>query len=443
MRRFWSDPLATRNSRLLSFFLLYVSEGLPSGFTATAVATQLRRQGVSTEDIGTYVAALWLPWAFKWAAGPIVDTFAPRAFGPRRFWIVLTQALMAGTLLAALPLDFATQLAAFTAFLVVHNVVAAPQDVAIDALACNVLPVEERGVANGFMFGGFAVGQGLGGGGVLLLASVMPFRATWVVVAAAILAIGALVSWRIREAIPPPPPPGTPRGLRAAGRRMADFVRDAWRAFTGSRGARLGVVLALLPMGATALGLALQSTLAVDLGLSDAQVGTLGLAGSLIGAVCCVIGGWISDRFGRLRSVFTFIVLMSIPTAALGLALAANGIGAPGSAPAGVPPAAVAAFWTCVILFQVANGLMYGAGTAVYMDITTPRVAATQFTAYMALCNLAYAASAKWQGYAAERLGYPLTLGLDAAVGLVCLLVLPFVGAPRERAPAQPEGAVP
>ena len=79
---------------------------------------------------------------------------------------------------------------------------------------------------------------------------------------------------------------------------------------------------------------------------------------------------------------------------------------------------------------------MYGAGTAVYMDITTPRVAGTQFTAYMALCNLAYAASSKWQGHAIERLGYPVTLGLDAFVGLVCLLVLPFVGARREPAPA-------
>ena len=76
------------------------------------------------------------------------------------------------------------------------------------------------------------------------------------------------------------------------------------------------------------------------------------------------------------------------------------------------------------------------------MDITTPRVAATQFTAYMALCNLAYALSAKWQGHAAARLGYPWTLGLDAIVGLVCLLVLPFVAVPRVRA-SEPAGLAP
>jgi PAT family beta-lactamase induction signal transducer AmpG len=444
MRRFWSDPLATRRSRLLSFFLLYVSEGLPAGFTVTAVATQMRRLGLTTGEIGSFAAMLWIPWAVKWAFGPFVDTFAPRRFGPRRFWIVLAQGLMALTLLAAMPLDFAQQLSLFTAFLFVHNVFAATQDVAIDALAVNVLPPEERGVANGFMYGGFAIGQGLGGGGVLFLASVMPFRFTWLFVAGAVLAVGLLVSWRIREpwarggtAGEGARPGGAARALAAAGRRLADFVREAWSAFTGTRAAWLGVVLALLPMGATALGLALQSSLAVDLGLDDRQVGTLSLVTSLLGAICCVVGGWISDRFGRLRSVAAFIVLMSLPTAALGLALAAAGFGPPGNSAAvgaAVPAAAVPAFWACALLFAAFNGLMFGAGTALYMDITTPRVAATQFTAYMALCNVAYAYSAKWQGHAAERLGYPATLGLDAAVGLVCLIVLPFVAAPRRRA---------
>jgi PAT family beta-lactamase induction signal transducer AmpG len=440
MRRFWSDPLATRRSRLFSFFLLYVSEGLPNGFTVTAVATQMRRLGVGPAEIGTFVAALWLPWAFKWAAGPFVDTFAPRRFGPRRFWIVLTQALMVLTLLAAMPLDLGRQLGWFTAFLLVHNVFAATQDVAIDALAVNVLPVEERGLANGFMFGGYAIGQGLGGGGVLFLSGWMPFRLTWLFVAGAILLVGLLVSWRLREAIPPAAEAagaGAARALAEAGRRLARFVRDAWRAFTGTRAATMGVVLALLPMGATALGLALQSNLAVELGLDDARIGTLSLLSSLVGAVCCVVGGWISDRFGRLRSVATFIVLMSLPTLALALALSSHGIRLPvDGARAAVPAGAVTAFWACALVFAVFNGLMYGAGTALYMDITTPRVAATQFTAYMALCNLAYAASSKWQGHAIERLGYPVTLGLDAVVGLACLLVLPFVGARREPAPA-------
>jgi PAT family beta-lactamase induction signal transducer AmpG len=41
-------------------------------------------------------------------------------------------------------------------------------------------------------------------------------------------------------------------------------------------------------------------------------------------------------------------------------------------------------------------------------------VAATQFTAYMAMMNLAISYSATWQGIAIEALGYPKTLLIDA-----------------------------
>jgi hypothetical protein len=45
--RWLPDLLATRSGRLTAFFFLYVSEGIPLGFTATAVATQMRRQGLT------------------------------------------------------------------------------------------------------------------------------------------------------------------------------------------------------------------------------------------------------------------------------------------------------------------------------------------------------------------------------------------------------------
>lgn len=81
----------------------------------------------------------------------------------------------------------------------------------------------------------------------------------------------------------------------------------------------------------------------------------------------------------------------------------------------------------------LANGLMYGTRTALFMDITTPAVAATQFTAYMALMNLVISYSATWQGWSIENWGYPLTLVLDGAAGMLCLACLPFM-VPRAKA---------
>ncbi len=52
MRLPFPDLLATRIGRLAAFFLLYVTEGIPLGFTATAMATQMRRQGLGPVAIG-------------------------------------------------------------------------------------------------------------------------------------------------------------------------------------------------------------------------------------------------------------------------------------------------------------------------------------------------------------------------------------------------------
>ncbi len=429
------DLLATPRGRLAAFFLLYVTEGIPAGFTGTAVATQMRRQGLDPAVIGGFIAALYLPWAIKWAFGPIVDVLSIDRWGRRRFWILLTQGLMAVSLLVAAPLDLAAQLSLFTAVLLVHNVFAATQDVAIDALAVNTLRGGERGLANGLMFAGQYLGNAVGGAGVLLLTPLIGFRNTFFFVAGAIALVTLLVPVPMREAAGPPRVPRVWPVLLAIGGEVARFVRDAGRAFVGSRAAFVAIFLALLPMGAYELSLTLQSKIAVELGLTDTEVGILGLWSTGLGAAFCVLGGWISDRLGRRRSLALFIAGTTIPTFAMAVAMHHYGWvlpvdpTLPDRPP--VPPGLVRLFWILAPAYAVMQGLMYGAGTAIYMDVTTPAVAATQFTAYMALCNLVFSYSAGWQGQAAVRWGYPATLAVDGAFGLVSLVLLPFMGRPR------------
>jgi PAT family beta-lactamase induction signal transducer AmpG len=439
------DLLASRRGRLSAFFLLYMTEGIPLGFTATAVATQMRRQGVGPAEIGAFVGSLYLPWAFKWIAGPVVDTLTVPRWGRRRFWILVMQLGMMATLLAAMQVDYARQLPLFTAVILAHNIFGATQDVAIDALAVNVLPEEERGTANGFMFGGAYFGQALGGSGVLFLTPLMGFSNTFLVVAAWILLVWLFVTLPLRE------PAGEPRAVspgpalaRVVG-EIETFARDALRAFLGSRPALVGVLFALLPGGAYALGLALQSNLAVELGMNDTQVGALNLWSSIISAGFCIVGGWLSDRFGRRGTLAWTMAATAIPTLFLAWSMAEHGWlrSIPPDAPGRpTPPAAlVQVFWLTVLVYNVFQGLYYGIRAALFMDVTTPRVAATQFTGYMALMNLAIAYSATWQGWAIQHWGYPLTLAADALFGLVCLACLPFMRPVRQQAAAPPVGS--
>lgn len=420
-----------------------MTEGIPLGFTATAIATQMRREGLGPAEIGAFVATLYAPWGLKWMAGPFVDVFSSDRWGRRRAWIIATQILMVIALLAALPVNFSTQLGLFTVIIYIHNCFCATQDVAIDALACNVLRKEERGLANGLMFAGASVGQAIGGSGVLYLREYTGFPATYYFVAAMILMVTVFVALPLKE------PKGPPRGalignkFTAAGREVRAFAHSALKSMFLDRTAILGLVFALLPAGAYGLGLALQSNLAVELGMSDGRIADLQLVSNIVGAVGCVTGGWLSDRLGRRRTLALFIASMSLPAFYLAWVMHEHGWVMPVDplmTDRPVPPEIlITTLWITTIVYALCNGLMYGARSALFMDITNPAVAATQFTAYMACMNFVIAYSARWQGLAIERFGYPITLTADGIAGVLGLALLPFMTLrKRDPKPADP-----
>jgi MFS family permease len=434
--------LATKRGRLATFFFLYLTEGIPLGFVVTAVATQLRRQGVGPAEIGAFVGAFYLPWSFKFIAGPIVDVFSSDRWGRRRMWIVGAQSMMVLTLLSTVGVHLPDQLKLFTILLLIHNVFAATQDVAIDALAVGVLKEHERGLANGVMFAAAYLGQAIGGSAVLYLMKYIGFSGSIVFVSAVIASVTLLVALPIREPIVPRGPKEG-AGLHAVGREVRTFAQDAVRALFGSRPAFVGLLFALLPGGGMALGLALQANLAVEIGMTDDSIAALALWSTVLSAAACIVGGQLSDRLGRKRTLAAYIALMAVPTLYLASVLKQNGWIMPVDVEAVnrplAPEVVVTAFWIAILVYSVFQGLMYGTRTALFMDVTTPAVAATQFTVYMALMNLTISYSAGWQGWWIERFGYPSTLLADAAFGMVCLVTLPLMRR-RPPAPGSPRG---
>ena len=422
--------LDTRVGRLVVFFFLYVTEGIPLGFAATAVATQLRRQDVGPAEIGAFVGSFYLPWAFKWAFGPFIDVFTSERLGRRRGWILGTQIMLIITLLACTGLNLPAQLGVLTGVLLIHNSFGAMQDVAIDALAVNTLQADERGLANGVMFAGAAIGSAVGGSGVLFLMPVIGLKGGFVFVAACIALVTVFIVLPLREA-PTPAAQRRGAGLAAAGREMRHFAEQAFRSFVGTRGAYSGLFFSLLPAGAMSLGLALQNNLSVEIGMSDDSVAWLSLWSQVVSAACMVVGGMLSDKYGRRRTLFVYLALMSLPVLYMMAQLTEHQwimpLAAADKATRIAPVALITAMWVATLGYSVAQGLMYGTRSAIFMDVTNPAVAATQFTAYMAMMNLAISYSATWQGIAIEALGYPKTLLIDAMFGLLCLVVLPFI----------------
>ena len=103
--------------------------------------------------------------------------------------------------------------------------------------------------------------------------------------------------------------------------------------------------------------------------------------------------------------------------------------------PSVAPLLLIASFWAVTLLGSAFQGLLFATRSALYMDICTPAVAATQFTAYMAMVNLTIVFSSGWQGWCVDHWGYPLTLAIDAVLGMTSLPLLLLMGQ-REKSPA-------
>jgi len=420
--------LNSRRGRLSAFGILYISEGIPYGFSSTALVAFMRMEGLSLEQIGAFVAAIFIPWSFKWVWAPMVDIIKLKRFGGRKAWITLCTSMMIVTLVSVAVIDFVADFRFLLWMVVLNNFFCATQDVAIDSLAVSKLRHDERATGNGFMFGGQYLGIGLGGGGALFVSGIWGFNASLIYICVLMLINLSFVLLFIQD--DDAKVPDAPRRVSAFSHfigTLGAFVRDLYTGFMGSgSGPKFGLLFALLPVGAMALAYALLGTIQVDYGLTEIEISRLSIAASFTSGFGCVIGGMLGSRFGIKRVTATFYVMTIIPTLLLANQIAAVGL------------TNISLFLLCatILSHSLLFGMAYAVRIAIFMGMTNPAVAATQFTAYMALANVAISVGNYWQGVVAERMNYQTALYVDAALVVLALCVIPFLKNREERKPA-------
>lgn len=389
---------------MLLFAVLYASEGAPIGFIWWALPTLLRSAGVPIDQITALTAVVLLPWIFKFLWAPALDLLRGGRWGYRA-WLIAMQLLMALALVPLVWLDPVEHFNTWRWLLLAHAFSAATQDVAIDALAIGAVPQAERGRLNGAMQAGMLTGRSVFGGGVLLLGTW--FGREWI--------IGALVTWilvaigaalMLREAEPPP--------------------RDRAHAFFGvlasvlrRRATWVGLAFALLSAAAFEATGQLAGPYLIDRGVPSETVGVF-FGVFVVGAMLIggLIGGAISDRWGRLASAaasLTGFVAAIVLLAFLDLG------GASGA------PVLIALLTTMYFFVGFFTAVSY----ALFMDLTDPRLGATQFTAFMAATNACESWSAFTSGRIVASQGYPAAFFAMSAVSLLALPLLRLMRRPR------------
>ncbi len=139
--------------------LAYFAQGIPQGLLHISLPAWLAVEGVSAAKIAAYLGVIMLPWAFKLLVGPLMDHFEYLPMGTRRPWVLGAQFGMVASLLALMWIDDpAAQIGMLTAMGFMINAFTATQDVAVDGMSIDLVPVEEEGRLNAFMSFGKSAG---------------------------------------------------------------------------------------------------------------------------------------------------------------------------------------------------------------------------------------------------------------------------------------------
>ncbi|VDL96434.1 unnamed protein product [Schistocephalus solidus] len=166
------------SSHLFLLFFFYSLQGVPYGLQSKFLPLILRSQGSSLTSLGLY-KLLYLPWVFKSAYAPFVDSFSTK----RRWLQCSIAALLFCSAFLALHLDriltvgpVSSELFLLAACLLTFNFAAATQDIAVDSLAIAILSHSELASGNTAQVVGYKFGAVIGGGIFTWLSSSIDLR---------------------------------------------------------------------------------------------------------------------------------------------------------------------------------------------------------------------------------------------------------------------------
>jgi PAT family beta-lactamase induction signal transducer AmpG len=419
--------------RLFTLCILYIAQGIPFGFVTITFAAYLVHLGEDELAVGSLIAMATLPWALKWVWGPMIDRWGASAMGRRRPWILLAQFGMVLTICAmSLVPNPETHLTLFGWLVFIHNVFNSLQDVSVDALAVDLLRESERGRVNGFMYGSKFIGTFLGGAclsWVVFEDGLTPAFILLISMLLIIMLVPLFLPERKGEKLFPwSKGTSTHTNSEQSKHNLAQLFGFLRRAFSlkstilaGLVGLVMFIASGILSPISKVLYIQKLNWEPTDYTNIDGGYGVfLGLAGA-------IVGGILSDVFGPKRVATFGCIFLALSYASFGLASPESGI---------IP-------WfdwhdkNVVIGYILVDTWMASMIStslfAMYMTVSWPKVAATQFTAYMAILNLSTTIGYKFSGVVSEAFTIPSIYIGAGILQFAVIVIFPFIDVHQAR----------
>ncbi|MBO0938848.1 MFS transporter [Fibrella sp. HMF5335] len=406
-----------RPLRFVTFFYLYVMQGVPAGFATTALANYIADAGISSDRVGTFVAMQGLPWSFQFIWGPFIDKYQSSPMGRRRPWVLGAQLLAVVASLGMLTIsDPLSNVYLLGLTFLIHSTVASVQDASVDAMAISTIPDQERGRINAFMRGGFLAGTALGAAGLAVVLKLHGFHVAVLVQSAFLLTL-TVITFFIREQ---PQHTLLPVGRQLVTTRQEQhehslrwLFSELFRGLFARESLRWFLPILLLYSCQNAFIRAYNIHLVQQLNWDPTELSQLtGSYGILIVVAILLLGGWAADRYGAKRLLpwimgMNFLILLTFSLAA--------------------------PYWTdhrvasaVAVVWNMLDPSLSMMAIPILMALCRRDVEGSQFTTYMAFVNLSDIIGAFVSGHAQQYITAP-TIGLctaaAAGLGLVWILI--------------------
>lgn len=294
----------------------YFAEGLPWVIVNTLAVIIFKKMGVSNTEIAAWTSLLYLPWVIKMLWGPLVDMHSTK-----RSWIIWTQVLIAGGLLAAaLSLNSAHFLYLATACFMVIAFMSATHDIAVDGFYMLSMSPEKQAFFIGIRAFCYRLAILFATGGLVIWAGLIEARTgnialSWQITLLAAAAIMALLSFYHKALLPHP---RTDAPLEK-GFDWGEFGR-IFAAYFRLEGIKTGIAFILLYRFGEALLLKLAAPFLLDTAEAGGMALTttqFGYAYGTVGLICLIaggiLGGMIISRYGLRRTIWPLAFMLNAP----------------------------------------------------------------------------------------------------------------------------------
>ena len=276
-------------------------EGLPWSFLHQMGTEYLTASKASNTQIGA-TSLFHLAVTFKFLWSPLVDLF-----GRKRSWLVATQVVLAGGMVAVAA---ASAGPGFTPFWIVASlfaVVHATHDIACDGFYIQALDNREQALYSGVRTAAFRIAMIVGSSFLVVLAG----RTSWVLgfsAAGAIMLLTALTNaWLL------PHPPERAAGTEAPGPgTRAKAFWAAYRSFLAQPQAALVLSFMFFYRLGDIMMFAMSKPLLRDIGVDTAHRGLLNGLGTFVFIVGSLAGGGLIARRGLERTLVPLLYLQNL-----------------------------------------------------------------------------------------------------------------------------------